>query len=144
MLSHQWPIYVFSIRFVCELSGLTPALCETLLLLSTGKTSSKSSRRCFRPLESQTLSRTQRRSLHQWKSLLVGITAMVSVEEIRAAASKSAATRSRRCITISVDDTNDPRYAKTLSYGYNTKLTPFVARGPCACNASKDFGSCQE
>ena len=58
-------------------------------------------------------------SLHQWKSLLVGISsAMVSVEEIRAAASKSAATRSRRCITISVDDTNDPRYAKTLSYCY--------------------------
>ena len=45
---------------------MTPALCETLLLLSTGKTSlwtlqPKSSRRCFRPLESQTLSRPQRR-----------------------------------------------------------------------------------
>ncbi len=46
--------------------AMTPALCETLLLLSTGKTSlwtlqPESSRRCFRPLESQTLSRTQRR-----------------------------------------------------------------------------------
>ena len=45
---------------------MTPDLCETLLLLSTGKTSlwtlqPESSRRCFRHLESQTLSRPQRR-----------------------------------------------------------------------------------
>ena len=57
-------------------------------------------------------------SLHQWKSLLVGISSAIAVEELHAAASKSAAPRSRRCITISVDDTNDPRYAEALSYCY--------------------------
>ena len=46
--------------------AMTPDLAETLLLLSTGKTSlwtlqPESSRRCVRHLESQTLSRTQRR-----------------------------------------------------------------------------------
>ena len=45
---------------------MTPDLAETLLLLSTGETSlwtlqPESSRRCFRPLESQTLLRPQRR-----------------------------------------------------------------------------------
>ena len=45
---------------------MMPELSETLLLLSTGKTSlwtlqPESSRRGFRPLESQTLSRPQRR-----------------------------------------------------------------------------------
>ena len=46
--------------------SMTPDLAETLLLLSTGKTSlwtlqPESSRRCFRHLESQTLSRPPRR-----------------------------------------------------------------------------------
>ncbi len=103
--------------------AMTPALCETLLLLSMGhlfglynpnqvaEALGLSKAKLYRDLKDV--------SLHQWKSLLVGISsAMVSVEEIRAAASKSAATRSRRCITISVDDTNDPRYAKALSYCY--------------------------
>ena len=57
-------------------------------------------------------------SLYQWKSLLVGITSSIAIEAIRESESKSASTRSRRCITISVDDTNDSRYAKTLSYCY--------------------------
>ena len=44
---------------------MTPELAETLLLLSTGKTSlwtlqSESSRRCFRHFKSQTLSRPRR------------------------------------------------------------------------------------
>ena len=57
-------------------------------------------------------------SLYQWKSLLVRIGCTLALAEIRDVESKSAATRSRRCITISVDDTNDPRYGKLLSYCY--------------------------
>ncbi len=58
-------------------------------------------------------------SLYQWKSLLVGVTSTIAIEAIRQVASKSASTQSRRCITLSVDDTNDPRYGETLSYSYN-------------------------
>lgn len=57
-------------------------------------------------------------SLYQWKSLLVRIGCTLALAEIRDAESKSASTQSRRCITISVDDTNDPRYGKLLSYCY--------------------------
>ena len=52
-------------------------------------------------------------SLYQWKSLLL-LTSTIAIEEIRQSEVKSAATRSRRCITI--NDTNDSRYAKALSY----------------------------
>ena len=102
---------------------MTPDLSETLLLLSTGHLFGLynpnqvadalgiSKAKLYRDLKDV--------SLHQWKSLLMGITSTIAIEEIRQTESKSAATRSRRCITISVDDTNDPRYAKTLSYCYN-------------------------
>ena len=101
---------------------MTPELSETLLLLSTGHLFGLynpnqvadalgiSKAKLYRDLKDV--------SLHQWKSLLVGITSTLGIEEIRQSESKSAATRSRRCITISVDDTNDPRYAKKLSYCY--------------------------
>ena len=49
----------------------------------------------------------------------MGVTSTIAIEEIRQAESKSASTRSRRCITISVDNTHDPRYGETLSYSYN-------------------------
>ena len=102
--------------------AMTPALCETLLLLSTGPlfglynpnpvadVLGLSKAKLYRDLKDV--------SLYQWKSLLVGIPSTIAIEAIRQTQSKSAATRSRRCITISVDDTNDPRYAKTLSYCY--------------------------
>ena len=101
---------------------MTPELCETLLLLSTGplfglynpnqvaEALGLSKAKLYRDLKDV--------SLYQWKSLLVGIPSTLAIEAIRQTQSKSAATRSRRCITISVDDTNDPRYAKTLSYCY--------------------------
>ena len=101
---------------------MTPDLCETLLLLSTGHLFGLynpnqvadalgiSKAKLYRDLKDV--------SLYQWKSLLLGMTSTIAIEEIRQSESKSAATRSRRCITISVDDTNDPRYAKTLSYCY--------------------------
>ena len=101
---------------------MTPELSETLLLLSTGHLFG-----LYNPnqvadalgVSKNKLYRTLKEvSLYQWKSLLVGITSTIAIEEIRQTASKSASTRSRRCITISVDDTNDPRYAKTLSYFY--------------------------
>ena len=102
---------------------MTPELAETLLLLSTGHlfglynpnqvadALEVSKNRFYRDLKDM--------SLYQWKSLLVGITSTIAIEGIRETQSKSASTQSRRCITISVDDTNDPRYAKTLSYCYN-------------------------
>ena len=101
---------------------MTPALSETLLLLSTGHlfglynpnqvadALGVSKAKLYRDLKDV--------SLYQWKSLLVGITSSIAIEAIRESESKSASTRSRRCITISVDDTNDSRYAKTLSYCY--------------------------
>lgn len=48
----------------------------------------------------------------------MGISCRIGVEAIRGVLLKSAATRSRRCIPLSVDDTNDPRYAEALSYRY--------------------------
>ena len=99
---------------------MTPALCETLLLLSTGHlfglynpnqvadALGLSKAKLYRDLKDV--------SLYQWKSLLLSITSTIAIEEIRQSEVKSAATRSRRCITISVDDTNDSRYAKALSY----------------------------
>lgn len=102
---------------------MTPELAETLLLLSTGHlfglynpnqvadALGVSKNRLYRDLQDM--------SLYQWKSLLVGITSTIAIEAIRETESKSASTQSRRCITISVDDTNEPRYAQTLSYCYN-------------------------
>ena len=102
---------------------MTPELSETLLGLSMGHlfgldnpnqvadALEVSKNKLYRDLKAM--------SLYQWKSLLVGIASMIAIEAIRETEAKSAATQSRRCITLSVDDTNDPRYAKTLSYRYN-------------------------
>ena len=53
-------------------------------------------------------------SLYQWKSLLVGLTSTITIEEIRQTQLKGPATRSRRYITISVDDTKDMFIAKHI------------------------------
>ena len=112
----------FQSALYANFRDMTPELAETLLLLSTGHlfglynpnqvadALSISKNRLYRDLKDM--------SLYQWKSLLVGITSTLAIEEIRQTQAKSASTQSRRCITISVDDTNDPRYAKTLSYFY--------------------------
>ena len=57
-------------------------------------------------------------SLYQWKCLLRRIGCTIALAEIQDVESKSASTKSRRRITISVDDTNDSRYGKLLSYNY--------------------------
>ena len=44
---------------------------------------------------------------------------METIDFIKDTEGKSASTRSRRCITISVDDTNLPRDGETLSYCSN-------------------------
>ena len=92
---------------------MTPELSETLLGLSTGHlfgldnpnqvadALEVSKNKLYRDLKAM--------SLYQWKSLLVGIASMIAIEAIRETEAKSAATQSRRCITLSVDDTNDPR-----------------------------------
>ena len=112
----------FQSALFANFRDMTLELSETLLLLSTGHlfglynpnqvadALGVSKNKLYRDLKAM--------SLYQWKSLLVGVSSTIALEEIRQAESKSAATRSRRCITISVDDTNDPRYAKTLSYCY--------------------------
>ncbi len=112
----------FQSALFANFRDMTSALSETLLLLSTGHlfglynpnqvadALGVSKNRLYRDLKAM--------SLYQWKSLLVGVSSTIALEAIRQVESKSAATRSRRCITISVDDTNDPRYAKTLSYCY--------------------------
>ncbi len=51
-------------------------------------------------------------SLYYWQCLFVHLGCSVALDEIRDAESKSAATRSRRCITISVDDTHKAQATK--------------------------------
>ena len=58
-------------------------------------------------------------SLYHAKSLNLRLGCAMAVDFITDAESKSAATQSRRRITVSVDDTNLPRDAETLSYCSN-------------------------
>ena len=102
---------------------MTPELSETLLLLSTGHlfglynpnqvadALGVSKNRLYRDLKQM--------SLYRWKSLLIGITSTIDIEAIREVESKSVSTQSRRCITLRVDDTHDPRYGDMLSCSYN-------------------------
>ena len=55
-------------------------------------------------------------SLYHAKSLNLRLGCAMALTFITDAESKSASTQSRRCITISVDDTNLPRDGETLSY----------------------------
>ena len=102
---------------------MTPELSETLLLLSTGHLfglyNPNQVADALGVSKNKLYQDLKKMSLYRWKSLLVGVSSTLAIEEIRQAISKSSATQSRRCITISVDDTNDRRYAKTLSYRYN-------------------------
>lgn len=112
----------FQSALFANFRNMTSGLAETLLLLSTGHlfglynpnqvadALSVSKNKLYRDLKAM--------SLYQWKTLFVRLAATLAIEAIRQTQVKSAATRSRRCITISVDDTNDPRYAKTLAYCY--------------------------
>ena len=58
-------------------------------------------------------------SLYHAKSLNLRLGCAMALDFIKDAESKSASTQSRRCITISVDDTNLPRDGKTLPYCSN-------------------------
>lgn len=58
-------------------------------------------------------------SLYQWRCLLVRIGCSIALQEIADVESKSDSTKSRKRITLSVDDTNDPRYGKSLSLCFN-------------------------
>ena len=58
-------------------------------------------------------------SLYHAKCLNLRLGSAMAVEFIKDAESKSASTQSRRCITLSVDDTNLPRDGETLSYCSN-------------------------
>ena len=58
-------------------------------------------------------------SLYHAKSLNLRLGCAMAVDFIKDAESKSASTQSRRCITVSVDDTNLPREGDTLAYTSN-------------------------
>ena len=58
-------------------------------------------------------------SLYHAKCLNLRLGCAMALDFIKDAESKSASTQSRRCITISVDDTNLPRDGETLSYCSN-------------------------
>ena len=58
-------------------------------------------------------------SLYHAKSLNLRLGCAMAVDFIKDAESKSASTQSRRCITVSVDDTNLPRDGDTLAYTSN-------------------------
>jgi S-methylmethionine-dependent homocysteine/selenocysteine methylase len=58
-------------------------------------------------------------SSYQWKRLLFVIGCSVAIEEIKAIEQMSRSTKSRRCITISIDDTVESKYGKTLSCCYS-------------------------
>lgn len=55
-------------------------------------------------------------SLYHAKSLNLRLGSAIAVDFIKDAESKSASTQSRRCITLSVDDTNLPRETGALAY----------------------------
>ena len=58
-------------------------------------------------------------SLYHSKCLNLRLGCAMAIDFIKDAESKSASTQSRRCITVSVDDTNLPRDAETLAYCSN-------------------------
>ena len=58
-------------------------------------------------------------SLYHSKCLNLRLGCAMAIDFIKDTESKSASTQSRRCITVSVDDTNLPRDAETLSYCSN-------------------------
>ena len=62
-------------------------------------------------------------SLYHAKSLNLRLGCAMAIDFIKDAESKSASTRSRRCITVSVDDTNLPRDGDTLAYTSNDYST---------------------
>ena len=55
-------------------------------------------------------------SLYHSKCLNLRLGCAMAIDFIKDTESKSASTQSRRCITVSIDDTNLPRDAETLSY----------------------------
>ena len=113
----------FQILLFSNFRNLSTQLIEILLLLSTGHLFGLFNTNQVADALSLSKSKLYRLlngfSLYQWKSLLLRIGCSAAIEEIRDTESKSDSTQSRRRITISVDDTNDPRYGKLLSSCYN-------------------------
>ena len=113
----------FQILLYSNFRKMTSQLQETLLLLSTGHLFGLSNPNQVADALSIPKAGLYRHlkdfSLYQWKRLLVRIGCTIALAEIRDTESKSASTQSRRCPTISVDDTNDPHHGKLLSLCYN-------------------------
>ena len=58
-------------------------------------------------------------SLYHWKCLNMRLRCAMAVELIKDTEAKNAATQSRRCPTLSADDSNVDRYGKTIAYCAN-------------------------
>ncbi len=58
-------------------------------------------------------------SFYHWQHLSARIGCSVALREIWDIESKSASTRSRSCVTLSVDDTHNARDTEKVSYCYN-------------------------
>ena len=116
-------IMFFQVLLYSCFRRLTSELVETLLLLSTGHLFGLYNPNQVADALSIPKAKLYRHlkdfSLYQWKCLLARIGCSIALQELRDTASKSVSTQSRRRITISVDDTNDPRHGKTLSFCYN-------------------------
>jgi hypothetical protein len=113
----------FQILLFSNFRTFSTELIEILLLLSTGHLFGLFNPNQVADALSLSKSKLYRQlndcSLYQWKCLLLRVGCSAAIEEIRDTESKSDSTQSRRRITISVDDTNDPRYGKMMSLCYN-------------------------
>lgn len=112
-------VMFFQMLLYSNFRKMTSPLQEVLLLLSTGHlfglfnpnqiadALAIPKTKLYRVLESF--------SLYQWKRLLVCIGCSIALKEIQEVESKSDSTKSRKRITISVDDTNEPRVGNVLA-----------------------------
>lgn len=113
----------FQVLLCSNFRKMTSQLLEVLLLLSTGHLFG-----LYNPnqvadalaIPKAKLYRTLKAfSIYRWKCLLVRIGCSIALQVIEDVESKSDSTKSRKRITLSVDDTNDPHVGKTLSLCFN-------------------------
>ena len=110
----------FQTLFSCYFQCITQQVVETLLLLCVchlfGLYNPNQVADALRLPKAGLYRRLGSLSLYHAKSLNLRLGSAMAVDLIKDAESKSASTQSRRCITLSVDDTNLPRETGTLAY----------------------------
>ena len=117
--------FIKSTRFFQHLlasyfQGITSQVIETLLVLSVshlfGLYNPNQVADALKLPKARLYRRIRSLSLYHAKALNLRLGCAIALDFIKAAESKSASTQSRRCITVSVDDTNLPRDGGTLAY----------------------------